>query len=63
MLKRTALVLLPLFLLSLPACALCIGGAAGGILGYGLAEKGKWPPPPNKARYPHSEPKEKGPDF
>jgi hypothetical protein len=38
--RKFAWILLPLWLLSLPGCALCIGGAIGAAAGYELHERG-----------------------
>jgi len=40
MLKKIAWVLLPVFLLSLPGCALCIAGGVGAAAGYHLRGDG-----------------------
>ena len=40
MFKRIACILLPVFLLSLPGCALCIAGGAGAAAGYHLRGDG-----------------------
>jgi hypothetical protein len=40
MFKRIALVLLPLYLLTLSGCAVCLAGALGGVVGYEAKEHG-----------------------